>query len=110
MPRERITAEAAACVVGVPVRTIQALACRGEIPGAAKIGRRWTFDEARLRVWLKGKEDEARQSAADRCRVAFTGAAERSTAASRSRATSTDLACTQMMPAAVGSGHGRLDR
>jgi len=32
-----------------PSRTIQDLAARGEIAGAAKLGRRWTFDLEKLR-------------------------------------------------------------
>lgn len=46
---ERIRASAAASILGVEVRTVQALASRGQIPGAAKIGGTWTFDEKALR-------------------------------------------------------------
>ncbi|MEN6538746.1 MAG: GIY-YIG nuclease family protein, partial [Mizugakiibacter sp.] len=46
---ERIRADAAAGILGVEVRTVQALAARGEVPGAAKIGGLWTFDESALR-------------------------------------------------------------
>jgi hypothetical protein len=34
-------------------RTVQALAARGDIPGAAKLGGSWTFDEAALRNWIE---------------------------------------------------------
>lgn len=50
---ERIKASAAAGILGVSTRTVQALAVRGELPGAAKIGGLWTFDEAALRNWIK---------------------------------------------------------
>lgn len=52
---ERIRAPAAAAILGVEVRTVQALAARGELPGAAKIGKLWTFDEPALRQWLKDR-------------------------------------------------------
>lgn len=57
MPRapltaERIRADRAACILGIEVRTVQALAMRGELPNAAKIGGVWTFEEAALREWL----------------------------------------------------------
>ena len=55
---ERITIEELAGLLGVPIRTVQAMAARGEIPSAAKFGRRWTFDEARIRVWIKDREGE----------------------------------------------------
>lgn len=50
---ERIRADAAASILGVELRTVQALAARGEVPGAAKIGGVWTFDESALRSWIK---------------------------------------------------------
>ena len=60
---ERGTAKQAAAILGVPTRTIQDLAARGEIPGAAKLGRRWTFDLEKLRRLLKQKERETWQHA-----------------------------------------------
>lgn len=50
---ERIRAHRAAAILGVTERTVQALALRGELPGAAKIGGSWTFDEAALRNHIK---------------------------------------------------------
>ena len=50
---ERIRAHVAAGILGVETRTVQALAARGELPGAAKIGGLWTFDEAALRNWIR---------------------------------------------------------
>lgn len=51
--RERVRAYEAAGVLGISVRTVQALAARGELPSAAKVGGLWTFDEKALRSWLK---------------------------------------------------------
>ncbi|MEP9376149.1 helix-turn-helix domain-containing protein [Aquabacter sp. CN5-332] len=50
---ERIRAHAAAGILGIETRTVQALAARGELPGACKIGGLWTFDEAALRNWIR---------------------------------------------------------
>ena len=55
---ERITREAAVLILGVPGRTVLHLAAMGRIPGAAKIGCRWTFNEAMLRAWIRSREDE----------------------------------------------------
>jgi excisionase family DNA binding protein len=51
--RERVRVDDAASILGISGRTVQALAARGEIPGAAKIGGLWTFDEAALRLWIR---------------------------------------------------------
>jgi hypothetical protein len=69
---ERTTIKGAVRIIGLSERTIQAMAARGEIPGAAKFGRRWTFDKLKLRQYVnqreqetwQGKEREARPSAA----------------------------------------------
>lgn len=50
---ERIRPRQVAGITGLTVRAIQAMALRGEIPGAAKLGGSWTFDEAALRNWIK---------------------------------------------------------
>lgn len=56
--RERVGAAEAAAITGMPMRSVQALAAEGRIPGAARLGGRWKFDEARLRAWLDEKEGE----------------------------------------------------
>jgi hypothetical protein len=56
---ERIRASTVARLLSLSVRGVQSMAARGEIPGAAKPGRIWTFDENRLRRWLREKEVEA---------------------------------------------------
>lgn len=50
---ERIRADRAALILGVERRTVQALAARGSLPEAAKIGGTWTFDEAALRNYIR---------------------------------------------------------
>jgi helix-turn-helix protein len=70
--RERgITADAAA-ILGLKPRKLQAMAQRGEIPGAAKLGRLWTFDLAKLRRFVDQQEKACRDSA--KPRGAATGA------------------------------------
>jgi phage terminase Nu1 subunit (DNA packaging protein) len=54
----RIQARAAASLLGVTARTVQNLANRGELPGAAKIGKVWTFDPAKLAKFIRAKESE----------------------------------------------------
>ena len=53
---ERIRCENVAAIIGAPLRTVQVMAARGELPSAAKIGRRWSFNEDAIRAWLKQKE------------------------------------------------------
>ena len=40
-------------------RALQAMAARGRIPGAAKIGREWTFDRIKVRRWIRDLEGAA---------------------------------------------------
>lgn len=56
MKPERVRVQTAACILGVEHRTVQALAQRGDLPGAVKVGRVWTFNEAALRAWLVEEE------------------------------------------------------
>jgi excisionase family DNA binding protein len=87
---ERVGIRTAAAILGRPARTVQDLAARGEIPGAAKIGRAWTFNEARLRLWVRQREDEA-------CPRTSTGAAKSGGRGSRSVGTSIDAAYAQLL-------------
>src|SRR5262245_35652245 len=61
--RQRISIEEARPLIGLPIRTIRKLAATGEILGAAKMGRRWTFDVEKLQRWIEYKERETRQNA-----------------------------------------------
>ena len=65
MKPERIQSPEAAAITGLSLWNIQSMAIRGEIPGAAKLGNRWTFDIGKLRRWITHKEGEA-------CRVVET--------------------------------------
>jgi len=95
---ERVTIEGAAIILGVPARTVQSLAAAGTLPSAAKVGRRWTFDEAALRRWLTGQEAaEARRCRSEKPRRAATGAAASSGGASRSAARRSGGAYEQAM-------------
>lgn len=53
MAPERIRIRRAAEILGETVRTVQALAARGEIPGAAKPARNWTFDKEKFRSFVR---------------------------------------------------------
>jgi hypothetical protein len=53
---ERVTIERAAPMIGLPVKTARGMAARGAIPGAARIGKRWTFDVGVLRAWIEGQQ------------------------------------------------------
>lgn len=55
---ERIRSAAAAAMLGISTRTVQALAASGRLPGAAIFGRVWTFDRIKLRQFIEMKETE----------------------------------------------------
>jgi hypothetical protein len=55
---ERIKTKEASNILGLSEGNVVSLACRGELPGAAKIGGRWTFDEKKLRDMIALKEAE----------------------------------------------------
>src|SRR5262245_11243212 len=83
--RERGSANEAAEILGVPVRTVRAHASRGELPGAGKIGGRWTFDLIKLRQYVRRREVESCQQSARPQRVpsgaaVFSGGGRRSVA------------------------------
>ena len=59
----RIQSAAAARILGVSQRSVQALACRGELPGAARIGGSWTFDRAKLSAFIDQRERDAERPA-----------------------------------------------
>jgi hypothetical protein len=62
---ERIKMAEAAPIPGLSVRTVQAMAARGELPGAARIGQQWTLNEAKLREFIADKERETARNAAN---------------------------------------------
>ena len=54
---ERILTPEASLITGLCERTLQNLAAKGEVWGAAKLGRRWTYDRQRLRAWVIANEN-----------------------------------------------------
>jgi excisionase family DNA binding protein len=92
---ERINIERAGQILGLQPRTIQKMAQRGELPGAARIGRLWTFNEDKLRGYVRHKERETWH--APNHQPAVTGARTFSGAASKSGAAKSDGRFTQIM-------------
>jgi hypothetical protein len=93
--QERGTIEQATAIMGLPQRTVQALAARGDLPGAAKFGRVWTFDLARLRRHVKDKEKETWRTGSQRLPPDATGAAIPSGAGLKSMGATSDGRFTQ---------------
>ena len=60
---QRLSVREAAALLGLPPRTVQDQAAHGKIPGAAKFGRRWTFDREKLRQFVRERERETWQNA-----------------------------------------------
>ena len=58
MTAERVQVDAVVHKTGLAKRTVQKMAQRGEIPGAAKLGSTWTFDRIKLARWIRSKERE----------------------------------------------------
>jgi hypothetical protein len=85
---ERVTIERAGAILGLAIRTVQRMSQRGELPGAALIGRRWTYNEDKLRAYVRNKEREIWQ--AQRHRQDVTGVRTFSGAAPRSKAAKSD--------------------
>ncbi|HVY04255.1 MAG TPA: helix-turn-helix domain-containing protein [Caulobacterales bacterium] len=52
----RIRASQVAENTGLTVRAVTAMAARGDIPGAGKFGRVWTFDARSVRAWIRERE------------------------------------------------------
>jgi hypothetical protein len=55
----RIQSAAAARILGVSQRSVQGLALRGKLPGAARIGSVWTFDADKLAAFVTQRERDA---------------------------------------------------
>lgn len=60
---ERLRINEAVMKTGLAKRTIQKMAQRGEIPGAAKLGSVWTFSRHKLARWIKDAERQCSVSA-----------------------------------------------
>lgn len=59
LTQERVDKYTASDILGVTPRAVVTMATQGRIPGAAIIGRSWTFDIAKLREHVRLKEIEA---------------------------------------------------
>jgi predicted DNA-binding transcriptional regulator AlpA len=62
---ERIKTAEVALILGLSVRKVQTMAARSELPGAARIGKQWTFNEAKIREFIVDKERETERKAAN---------------------------------------------
>jgi excisionase family DNA binding protein len=90
---ERINVDRASGILGLSIRTVQKMAQAGELAGAAKMGRRWTFNEDKLRAYVRNKERQTWQSQKHRQDV--TGVKTSSGVAPRSKAKPSDGRFTQ---------------
>lgn len=117
---ERIKIAQACAITGKAKRRLQLMAKKGKVPGAAKIWGEWTFDEAKLRAWVRELEDAscpndqtaaaATTPAAERRRRTQNGAATRFTVASGSMVGSGGGRYKQAMSTLLGSGSRRTSR
>ncbi|WP_374545043.1 helix-turn-helix domain-containing protein [Rhodoblastus sp.] len=60
----RIQTKAAASMLGISPRSVQCLAAQGLLPGAAKIGKVWTFDRVKLARYIAAQEAETEANGA----------------------------------------------
>jgi hypothetical protein len=67
---ERIKTAEVALILGVSVRKVQAMAALAELPGGARIGNRWTFNEAKIREFIVEKEREIERKAVNEGKTA----------------------------------------
>lgn len=75
----RIRTLEAAEMLGLTARGVQAMAAKGQLPGAAKIGKVWTFDKDKLRRFIEAKEAECASQIFTKGKASI-GCAPRSTA------------------------------
>jgi hypothetical protein len=80
-------------VLGLKKRTVEALAARGELPGAAKLANRWTFDLKLLRSHVRDEVERQWAENTQKHQQAASGVAILSTVGLGSKA---------------GSSHGRF--
>jgi len=72
--KQRGSAIEATAMLGIKLRKLQAMSQRGEIPGAAKIGRQWTYDLAKLERHIEQLEKETACQGGARRQPDVTGA------------------------------------
>jgi predicted DNA-binding transcriptional regulator AlpA len=86
--RERIGVAVVAAILGVSRREVQHLAKKGQIPGARKVASVWTFNESRVRAWLRRGESAG-------CQPTYTAEVLHGTAVTRSSGNSNESAYEQ---------------
>lgn len=114
---------AAMAITGKGKRRLQLMAKARKVPGAAKIWGEWTFDEQKLRAWVKTLEDEScpieptpaaavpsPAAAAARRPLTPSGAATRSMGANASRESSSDGRYEQAKSRLLAYGSRRTSR
>jgi hypothetical protein len=104
---ERGNIELAVQILGLQPRTVQKMAQRGELPGAARMGRLWTFNLDKLRGYVRHKERETWHAPNHLPDV--TGARTFSGAASKSGAAKSDGRFTRIIQQLRGNA-GKPER
>src|SRR5215471_9621332 len=94
---ERGTVREAAKILGLKVRKIQAMSQRGEIPGAAKFRRQWTYNLAKLRGFIRQQERATQCQSNESPRPDATGGGILSGAALRSAGSASGGRLRQMI-------------
>lgn len=64
MVTARVDAQEVARRTALSVRAVQDMALRGDIPGAAKLGGKWTFDPLEIERWIKTQTEATQERAA----------------------------------------------
>ncbi len=82
--RPRVRAPYVAQRLCVTLRTVQEMAARGAIPGAARIGKFWTFDAVKLELFIEEREAETCQTSGISIGGAGSGGCEPPLEASKS--------------------------
>lgn len=70
---ERIRPADVARITGLSVRKVQEMSAAGRLPGAAKMDGIWTFDESKIRAWIRHQERQVEARGARSFRPAVTG-------------------------------------
>lgn len=60
---QRVRLADVARITTLSTRQVQKLAAAGQIPGAAKFGRIWTFDPIKIHAWINNQEASVCQAA-----------------------------------------------
>lgn len=59
MAVERVLSDEVARMTGLATRTVLAMSARGQIPSAAKLGLRWSYDPIQVAKWITSLENAA---------------------------------------------------